>query len=214
MLHYPKIPDTRNCPAGRCVAFEKYDGTNLHFDFDGDFGWHAFGTRRDAFNLTDEGVRQFHQAHPGLDDCVTLFHATLADGLEHVFRNNPCYTSFAAFQAFAEYLGPGSFAGMHRAAEPKQLVLFDVRAEGFGLIGPEPFVADFGHLRSARVLYTGRFTGQFAEDVRRGKYGVAEGVVVKGGAGGPDLWLAKIKTYAYREKLQQAFAERWQDYWE
>jgi hypothetical protein len=28
------------------VAFEKYDGTNLHRDWDRDFGWHSFGTRR------------------------------------------------------------------------------------------------------------------------------------------------------------------------
>jgi hypothetical protein len=26
--------------------------------------------------------------------------------------------------------------------------------------------------------------------------------------------LAKIKTYAYLERLKSAFAERWEDYWE
>ena len=30
MLHYPKIAGSRDAPAGRCVAFEKVDGTNLH----------------------------------------------------------------------------------------------------------------------------------------------------------------------------------------
>jgi hypothetical protein len=64
------------------------------------------------------------------------------------------------------------------------------------------------------VVYEGKLTGQFAEDVRRGKYGVAEGVVCKGGRGGPDVWMAKIKTYAYTERLKQAFAERWEEYWE
>ena len=59
MLHYPKIPDIRNCLGGRCVAFEKYDGTNLHWDWDRDFGWHAFGTRRDQFNLLPAGVEAF-----------------------------------------------------------------------------------------------------------------------------------------------------------
>src|SRR5580704_5591419 len=47
MLHYPKIPGSRNCPSGPCIAFEKYDGTNLHWDWDRDFSFHAFGTRRD-----------------------------------------------------------------------------------------------------------------------------------------------------------------------
>ena len=30
MLHYPKMPGSKNCPDGKCWAFEKYDGTNLH----------------------------------------------------------------------------------------------------------------------------------------------------------------------------------------
>jgi hypothetical protein len=94
------------------------------------------------------------------------------------------------------------------------LILFDVLAEPFGVIGPEHFVADFGHLSAARVVYRGKLTGKFSDDVRRGKYGVNEGVVCKGGTGGPDLWMAKIKTHAYMEKLKAAFAERWEDFWE
>jgi hypothetical protein len=82
------------------------------------------------------------------------------------------------------------------------------------MIGPRQFVDDFGHLSIARVIYEGRLTGKFAEDVRTGKYNVAEGVVCKGGTGGEDLWMAKIKTYAYLEKLKKAFGERWEEYWE
>lgn len=85
---------------------------------------------------------------------------------------------------------------------------------GFGIIGPKQFVSDFGHLAIARVVYEGKLTGRFTEAVRAGKYGVEEGVVCKGGKGGPDLWMAKIKTYAYLEKLKAAFADRWEDYWE
>ena len=143
-----------------------------------------------------------------------MFHATLAGGMERVFREHPRYREFPAFKAFTEFLGPGSFAGLHRAEDTKELRLFDVLAEPFGIIGPEQFVADFGHLPIARVVYRGKLTGKFAEDVRLGKYGVAEGVVCKGGAGGPDLWMAKIKTNGYMERLKQAFAERWEDYWE
>ena len=53
---------------------------------------------------------------------------------------------------------------------------------------------------------------RFSEDVRSGKYGVAEGVVCKGGTGGADVWMAKIK--AYMDKLKQAFADYWENYWE
>src|ERR1700735_1956247 len=172
MLHYPKIPGARGCPDGRCIAFEKCDGTNLHWDWDRDFGWHAFGTRRDAFNLTDAGVDQFSQKHTHLQQCVAVFRSTLADGLVKVFREHPEYTGIQAFKAFTEFLGPNSFAGLHKEDDPKELRLFDVLAEPFGMIGPARFVADFGHLPIARVVHEGRLTGKFADDVRLGKYGV------------------------------------------
>jgi hypothetical protein len=189
MLHYPKSPGSRNCPGGRCLAFEKYDGTNLHWDWDRDFGWHAFGTRRDQFNLLPEGVERFGRTHEHLRPAPDLFLATLADGVERVFRENGRYREYSSLKVFTEFLGPNSFAGLHKAEDPKQVVLFDVWVDGFGLAGPRQFVDDFGQLPIARVIYEGKLTGRFAEDVRTGKYGVTEGVVCKGGMGGPDLWM-------------------------
>ncbi len=214
MLHYPKIPSTKNCPGGRFVAFEKYDGTNMHWDWDRDFGWHAFGTRRDAFNLTDNGIDRFAEKHPQQVGCVEVFWSTLAGAVDDLFRTNPNYQEFQELKIFTEFLGTNSFAGAHKPEDPKQLILFDVEAEGFGIIGPEKFVDDFGNLPSARVIYRGKFTGQFIEDVRNGKYDVFEGVVCKGGKGGADLWMAKIKTNAYQEKLKESFQNNWEAYWE
>jgi len=213
VLHYPKIPGSRNAPNGPCIAFEKYDGTNLHWDWDRDFGWHAFGTRRDEFNLTPSGIEEFTQKHLHLSQCVQVFHATLAEGIENVLRESSACRGLQSVKVFTEFLGPSSFAGLHQANEPKELRLFDVLAEPSGILGPEHFVDNFGHLNIARVVYRGKLTGKFAEDVRNGKYGVAEGVVCKGGSGS-DLWMVKIKTYDYLERLKQAFANRWEDYWE
>jgi hypothetical protein len=214
MLHYPKIPGSRNAPAVRCLAFEKYDGTNLHWEWDRDIGWHSSGPRRNEFNLTDGGIERFLQEHGHLQQSVEVFWATLAEGIERIFRENPTYREFQSLKVFTEFLGPNSFAGLHHEADPKELRLFDVWAEPLGMIGPKQFVADFGHLHTARVVYEGKLTGKFAEDVRRGKYGVNEGVVCKGGTGGADVWMAKIKTYAYMERLKKAFADRWEEYWE
>ena len=214
MLHYPKIPDSRQAGHGRCVVFEKYDGTNLHWDWERDFGWHSFGTRRDAFNLTAQGIADFQAKHDHLTETVTIFETTLADGCAEVFNTHPAYQMHPRFKIFAEFLGAHSFAGLHKNEDPKELRLFDVEAEGFGLLGPQQFVRDFGHLPIARVLYQGKFTGALVEDVRRGRYNVAEGVICKGGSGGSDLWMVKIKTAAYLERLKQAFAERWEEYWE
>lgn len=214
MLHYPKIPGSRNAPAGRCVAFEKLDGTNLHWCWDRDFGWHAFGTRRDEFNLTPEGIEAFAGRHAHLAEAPEVFRATLADGLEAVFRESPEYGEVQGFKAFAEFLGPNSFAGFHKGDDLKELRLFDVAADQGGFVGPGMFVEDFGHLPIPRIVYEGKLTGKFADDVRRGRYGVAEGVVCKGGTGGSDIWMVKIKTDAYLERLKRAFADRWEDYWE
>jgi hypothetical protein len=214
VLHYPKIPGSRNLPDDRCIAFEKYDGTNLHWDWDRDFGWHSFGTRRDDFNLTDAGIELFAQKHAHLSQCVQVFFTTLAEGIERVFGEYPAYRESQGFKVFTEFLGPNSFAGLHKKEDPKELRLFDVWTDPIGMIGPRQFVANFGHLHSARVVYEGKLTGKFTEQVRLGEYGVNEGVVCKGGLGGADVWMVKIKTYAYRERLQQAFAERWEEYWE
>jgi hypothetical protein len=43
-LYYPKIPDSKDCPLEQCIAFEKYDGTNLHWTWNG--VWTGFGPRR------------------------------------------------------------------------------------------------------------------------------------------------------------------------
>jgi len=213
MLFYPKIPGSRNSPEGRCIAFEKYDGTNLHWDWDRDFGWHAFGTRRDVFNLTPAGMAEFCAKHAHLQQAVAVFHTTLADGLTQVLRTHPSYEAVSSAKVFTEFLGPNSFAGLHKEGDPKELRLFDVLVEPLGLLGPQRFVTDFGHLPIARVVYEGKLTGKFAEDVRTGKYDVTEGVVCKGGSG-PTLWMVKIKTYAYLDRLKQAFADRWEEYWE
>lgn len=213
MLHYPKIPGSRNAPDGKCIAFEKYDGTNLHWDWERDFGWHAFGTRRDSFNLTPDGIGQFADQHGQLAEAPEVFLSTLAGELEQVFLEVPSYRECRQAKVFTEFLGPNSFAGLHRDSDPKELILFDVSIDTDELISPFTFVEDFGHLRIARVVYEGRLTGKFAEEIRTGKYGVNEGVICKGGSG-EARWMVKIKTYEYLERLKQAFADRWEDYWE
>src|SRR5437879_1242543 len=111
MLHYPKIPGSRECPGGRCVAFEKYDGTNLHWDWDRDFGWHAFGTRRDAFNLLPAGLGQFSHAHGHLGQAPALFLATLAAGLDRAFHDNDNYRGFGTSRSSPSSSAPTPLPG-------------------------------------------------------------------------------------------------------
>ncbi|WP_427159680.1 hypothetical protein ACQFX9_27365 [Aliinostoc sp. HNIBRCY26] len=211
-LAYPKIPDSKNCPWERCIAFEKYDGTNLHWVWDCELGWYAFGTRRDRFDLDDMGIAQFNQAHPGLETATEIFQRDFAIPLETVFRESSDYQS-PEITVFTEFFGMNSFAGMHKSDEAKQLILFDVQIDK-SMIPPEKFLQDFHHLNIARVVYRGKLTGQFIDDVRAGKYGVTEGVICKGVSNTNQLWMVKIKTYAYMQKLQQCFQNNWESYWE
>ncbi|MFD3164761.1 RNA ligase family protein [Herpetosiphon sp. NSE202] len=138
----------------------------------------------------------------------------MAQPLAEILLRNANYQAYNEIRVFTEFFAPNSFAGLHKTADPKELRLFDVWLEGYGFIGPQQFSADFASLNSARVVYEGTLTGQFFEDVRNGKFDVHEGVVCKGGTGGSDLWMIKIKTRQYQALLKLAFAERWEAYWE
>ena len=182
--------------------------------YPGDFGWHAFGTRRDEFNLTEAGIEQFVQRHAHLRQSVDVFRATLAERVEEVLRDHPDYREFQANQGVHRVSRAELVRRASKQDDPKELRLIDVLVDPAEIIGPRQFVADFGHLYAARVVYQGKLTGTFAEDVRLGKYDVSEGVVCKGGSSGADVWMVKIKTYAYMERLKQAFWDQWEAYWE
>ena len=210
-LVYPKMPGSGVAPLARCVAFDKYDGTNLHWVWEQELGWYAFGTRRDRFDLDNAGVTEFNAAHPGLEQAAPIFLDSLADALTGILKTNDYYDSTEII-AFTEYLGPKSFAGKHKADDPKQLVLFDIQVAA-GFLAPDLFVDHFAALPIARVVYRGKLNGKFTTDVREGRFDVTEGVVCKGGETG-ETWMVKIKTNAYMKRLKASFASDWENYWE
>jgi RNA ligase len=211
-LAYPKIPGSKDSLLEKCIAFEKYDGTNLHWIWERELGWYAFGTRRDRFDLDERGIGEFNAAHPGLEEAPNIFLNKLAKSLNDVFQANQNYHC-PEITVFTEFFGVQSFAGMHKQDDPKQLVLFDVQTD-HGMIDPEQFVRDFSVTNIAKVVYRGKLTGKFIEEVRQGKYNVAEGVVCKGKSKTNGIWMVKIKTCDYMNKLQQAFQDDWEKYWE
>ena len=210
-LAYPKIPGSKNSPLENCIAFEKYDGTNLHWVWELELGWYAFGTRRSRFDLDDRGIAEFNDVHPGLEEAPEIFVRDFGSQLEAIFQKSKQYNS-PEITVFTEFLGMNSFAGLHKKDDPKQLVLFDVQAFE-DMVVPEQFVQDFSSVNIAKVVYSGKLTGKFVDDVREGRYGVAEGVVCKG-KNDSGIWMVKIKTNAYMKNLQQAFKDDWENYWE
>jgi hypothetical protein len=202
-----------------CIAFEKYDGSNLRFFWDHKRGWHSTGTR----------YRWFKVVTPMFGPAVDMFQQHYAQGIVETLRRFKDYRGVTNLVAFCEFFGPGTFSGLHKEDEPKQLVLFDIYLPDRGFVLPKNFVTHFGHLPSARVLYEGPFTRAFIEDVQGGKYPVAEGIVAKGayirrqrkGKAEQEIWMAKVKTRTWLEELarrsgesadlQQEYEQNWRE---
>ena len=199
MKQYPEIPGSTQAPLGRpCMAFYKYDGSNLRWEWSPKKGWHKFGTRTQLFDATD----------PLFSQAIPIFLNTMGD--EIVRRSKQVECGVQRVIVFTEFFGPSSFAGTHDQNEPKELRLFDVNLYKRGIMKPRDFVKNFGDLPyAAQVVYDGNMNRQFIDDVREGRYPVWEGVVAKG-----DDWMAKIKTNAYLKKLNEVFSANWQKYWE
>lgn len=207
-LIYPKIPENSDKFHGKCIAFEKYDGTNMHWTWNIADGW-RFGTRRTQFLLNKSGVNDFVKEHSELVNAPQLFNDYWRDNLT-MFCSKLHYTPRYynnEFTFFTEFYGPNSFAGGHSAEdahdETQELVLIDVAFDG-KIIPPEEFLKRFRlqEYSIARVVYEGKYSGQFAEDVRNGKYNVNEGVVVKGIVDG-EVFMTKVKTKDYLKRLEK-----------
>jgi hypothetical protein len=188
-----------------CVAFEKYDGSNLRFFWDQKRGWHSTGTR----------YRWFKAATPTFGTAVEMFQRQDARGIVEALRRFKEYRGVTELVAFCEFFSLSTFSGLHREDEPKQLVLFDVYLPGRGFVLPKDLIAYFGHLPIAKLVYGGFFSRSFIEDVQAGKYPVAEGVVAKGvhtrrqrkGKADQEVWMAKVKTRAWLEELARRAGE-------
>jgi hypothetical protein len=199
MKSYPTIEGAAKAPIGKpCIAFYKYDGSNLRWEWAPKRGWYKFGTRTQLFDKSDP---LFGQAIPIFQDTMGEEIARRCKDAERGVQRIICYT---------EFFGPSSFAGRHELSEAKELRLFDAELYKRGIMPPRQFVKVFGDLSyAAQVVYEGNLNTQFISDVRQGKYPVWEGVVAKG-----DDFMVKIKTTAYFRKLNEVYGATWRQYWE
>lgn len=222
MKEYPSIIGAGRHTAPKnlpCIAFYKYDGSNLRFEWDRKKGWHLFGTR----------TRLFDKSDPEYGCAIDIFLNKYASDLEQIFKKEKHFFGAKEIICFAEFFGPYSFGGQHQEDhpavilggckdknEPKDIVLFDVNVHKKGFLTARQFVNFFSGITVAQVVYEGNLNQQFIQDVREGKYPVFEGVVCKGlvGKAPHGIWMAKIKTNKYLEELKVRFAADWEKYWE
>jgi len=201
---YPSIPGPKDTtvPYGEnCVGYYKYDGSNLRCEWNKKKGWYKFGTRHRLFDHRDE---QFNQAIP-------IFLEKVGPIVEQIVRLE--VKGITDFIVYTEYLGPNSFAGSHLSDDPKQLILLDVHIPKKGFIVPKRFNKIFeGQEFTPEVVYEGKFTAELVADVRAGRYPLNEGMMCKGSDHRGTVWMTKIKTQAYLDKLKGNFGDDWEKY--
>lgn len=182
-----------------CVAFHKYDGSNLQFKWTQNEGWCQAGTRK----------RTIDAENPLFGSALSLFESKYADQILSSLRKYKEYRNAKSLVAFCEFFGPHTFSGLHRDDETKDLKLIDLLIPDQGFVLPQNFRQHFGQLDIAEVVYEGALTREFMQDVYQGKYPVNEGVVAKGvtttqrrkGKTEQDIWMVKIKTQTWLEEL-------------
>lgn len=201
-LWYPKIPHAyENCPINQCIAFEKYDGTNFHFEWNFELGFHSFGTRRDCFNLDAGGKQQFIKNHPELSDCLQyLSFLNVWDYFLNNLEVKELYPS-KEYSIFAEYFGPNSFNGQHQEKDIKEFKVFDILVNHCDFIDPKQFVEDYSEMNIAKVIYQGKYNASLIKNVQENKFNLNEGVVCKSLLNSGQILRVKIKTNSYLDRL-------------
>jgi len=201
MKEYPKIEYYNKGIFGtNVIAFDKLDGNNIRCEWSRKRGFYKFGTRT---NLIDKYSEDFAQVIP-------LFMEKYNESLSKVFVDK--YKKVENFVVFSEYVGPNSFAGVHDPEDTLDIHLFDVNQYKKGFISPWEFVSNFGHLDIPTIIYEGKFDQDLIDDIKRNKYGLKEGVIVKGlyktKKEGEIVWQIKIKTLQWLEIIRYRLGEK------
>lgn len=195
METYPTI--SRIIKQEPVVVFDKLDGSNIRAEWNRKNGFTKFGTRTRLLDPNEEI----------LGEAVNLFNETYADDLSKIFVKK----GLVKATAFLEFFGENSFAGFHKKDEPHKLCLFDIHVYKKGMLPVRDFLKLVeGHVEIPNIVYEGKITSQFVEDVKfsRVEDVTFEGVVCKGGLDNrkrPIMF--KIKTQAWLDKLKNKYAD-------
>lgn len=200
MKQYPQIMGPNKAPRSDCIAFYKYDGSNIRCEWSKKRGWYKFGSRKVLIDKTSP-----------LGDAIDIFLNTYGEPLSQIFTDNKQFRETQNVTVFLEYFGNNSFAGQHDPDDEKKVILLDVSIHKKGIMSPIDFLRTFYMVDTPPVIYTGNFSNQFIQEIKNGKHKVNEGVVVKGNCPkrkkGHNLWMAKCKTKSWIERLKKQAEE-------
>jgi hypothetical protein len=206
MVEYPSIPNSSKAPRKECIAFEKLDGSNFRAKYTLKNGFQLFGTRTQLIDETSEWKNMI--------ECFKEFEEPLLNK----FKKDKDYNSHREIIVFGEYYGENSFAGSHNENDKKKITIFDIlighKIRKF--IPPKKFIKDFKDFNIPKVIYEGNLNDEFILNVRNDKYNTFEGVICKGtipvGNAMGGIWMCKIKTQKYLDRLKNNFGDNWINY--
>lgn len=211
MIEYPSIISSSKAPRDYCIAFDKLDGSNFRAKWTKKNNFCVFGTRTQLINETT----------PFWNEAVLFFKENLAEKLNNKFHSDKNFRNEREIIVYGEFLGENSFAGRHIEDEKKEIVIFDILVghKNRYFLSPTDFVKAFQDLvKIPNIIYSGNLNDEFIKKVRENKYNLKEGVICKGitrnGAYRGNIWMCKIKTLDYFEKLKKIYEKDWEKYWE
>jgi hypothetical protein len=97
MKEYPSIEGPSKAPRDQCIAFFKYDGSNLRFEWQRKKGWCKFGTRHCLFD----------ESHEVFGEAIKLFNETIAIKIDPILRKE--YRDAQIITVYCEFFGKQSF---------------------------------------------------------------------------------------------------------
>lgn len=216
MIEYPSIINSSKAPRKPMIAFEKIDGSNIRIKWTHKRGFDLFGSRQQLLD----------SSHPNLGGVVALFHDKYKEALEELFKYEWGKTENEII-VFGEYYGPNSFAGLHADPISKMnFYMFDilfVKKSYTEFLLPQEFIKLSPKFEKIgiplpKVVYEGNLTDDFIRRVRENEFNLNEGVVCKGtqrlGSFRGKVWMCKIKTNAYLQRLKDRFKDDWNKYYE
>ncbi len=194
MKQYPSIPSWRDTPTQPvCYAFDKLDGSNIRVEWSPKQGFYKWGSRKRMLGNEDEQ----------LGEAISLFNDKYADAMEERFKERHWKKlGVRNFVVFMEYIGPNSFAGVHDGVD-MDVVVFDINPTPRGFMPPKDFIEFMNDLHYPTMVYHGPFDAMFIDEVQRNalEYPLTEGVVAKG-VNDRKLWMAKVKTDEWADKVR------------
>lgn len=202
MKSYPTIKTHKNTKniGNFCIAFDKMDGSNIKIEWNRKNkhcnGFIKFGTRTQLIDKNSQ-----------FGEVPDMFMNKYSEGVAKIFKDDKLFRGAEEITLYLEYFGENSFAGSHEETDEKDIVLFDLFVYKKSFIQPKDFIETFETLGIPNVIYSGIFDNNLIKNVNDNIYNLKEGVVSKGVIDGK-IWMTKIKTFDWLEKVKNKFGEK------